>query len=97
MAWLILGSILAAIALLYLYIRTNDAKLMSLSPEAEAFSPHRLTAEDAYRTAARIAQSPITVDTVLPPPTGRRYIVIGGVSEPFRDVPSRDTGSELLD
>ncbi|THH15245.1 hypothetical protein EW146_g5202 [Bondarzewia mesenterica] len=65
--------------LLYIYIRLNDAKLMRLSPNAEsAFSPHRLTEEDAKRAATRLADNPISIEGHLPPRTGRRYIVVGG-------------------
>ena len=67
--------------LLYIYIRLNDAKLMNLPSYVEdTFSPHRVTDEDATRTAARLAEIPITVKSSLSPQTGRRYIIVGGVS-----------------
>ena len=66
--------------LLYLYIRLNDAKIMKLPDEvASVFSPHRIGARDALEAAA--ASETIRQDskTFLPPKTGRRYIVVGGV------------------
>jgi hypothetical protein len=66
--------------LFYLYIRQNDRALTRLAPEALAFSPTRYT-EDVARTAAkRFAEHPISVLDHIPPQTGRRYIVVGGVS-----------------
>lgn len=75
----LLSTFFASIGLLYLYIRANDAKIMRLPPEAATFSPKRWTEEDARQGAKEIREKPITIDGVLPPRTGRRYIVIGGV------------------
>ncbi|KAA1473011.1 NAD-P-binding protein [Dentipellis sp. KUC8613] len=73
------AALASPILVLYLYIRSNDAKLTALPKDlAAAFSPHRLTPEDARKAAEELAKSPITVDAVLPPKTGRRYIVVGG-------------------
>ncbi len=66
--------------LLYLYIRLNDAKLMKLPDEvASAFSPHRISARDALEAAAESETTSFDSRTFLPPRTGRRYIVVGGV------------------
>jgi hypothetical protein len=66
--------------LLYLYIRLNDAKLMKLPHEvASAFSPHRISASDALEAEARSETTRFDSKTFLPPRTGRRYIVVGGV------------------
>lgn len=67
--------------LLYLYIRLNDAKLMKLPDEvASAFSPHRISAKDALEAAAAASETKRQDSkTFLPPKTGRRYIVVGGV------------------
>ena len=72
------------VLLVYLYIRLNDAKLMKLPDEvASAFSPHRISARDALEAAAATSET-IRSDskTFLPPRTGRRYIVVGGVRWP---------------
>ena len=72
------------VLVLYLYIRLNDAKLMKLPDEvASAFSPHRISARDALEAAAATSET-IRLDskTFLPPRTGRRYIVVGGVRWP---------------
>ncbi|KAI0047713.1 NAD-P-binding protein [Auriscalpium vulgare] len=80
MGLLVAGAALLAAALLfYVYVRVNDAKIMDLPPDvASAFSAKRITPEEAREVAGRIQTSPHSVDTVLPPRTGRRYIVLGG-------------------
>lgn len=67
--------------LLYFYIRLNDAKLMHLPRDvASAFSPQRISARDALEAAAARREKPIPEPKAfLPPRTGRRYVVIGGV------------------
>ena len=78
--WVWLLGLSAIPLLLYLYIRQNDKCLTRLTPEALAFSPTRYT-EDVARTAAkRFAEHPISALDHIPPKTGRRYIVVGGVS-----------------
>ena len=81
-------SILASIPLLfYLYVRANDAKIAQLPPEAVALSPKRWTSEDVKRTASSAALTSPSASLFspeeLPPKTGRRYIVVGGVSSIF--------------
>ena len=68
--------------LLYLYVRLNDAKLMQLPRDvASAFSPKRISATDALEAAAAWERVSTTLraNAFLPPRTGRRYIVVGGV------------------
>jgi hypothetical protein len=67
--------------LLYFYIRLNDAKIMHLPHDvASAFSPQRISARDALEAAAARREKPTPEPkTFLPPRTGRRYVVIGGV------------------
>ena len=68
------------LVLLYLYIRSNDAKLMQLPHEvASAFSPKRISARDALEAAAISEKTTLDSKAFLPPRTGRRYIVVGGV------------------
>jgi hypothetical protein len=70
------------VLLLYLYVRLNDAKLMQLPHEvASAFSPKRISAKDSLEAAAAWEKVTATLRTkaFLPPRTGRRYIVVGGV------------------
>ena len=72
-----------ALLLLYLYIHLNDAKLMKLPHEvALAFSPHRISARDALEAAAKSETTSLDSKMFLPPKTGRRYIVVGGVCQP---------------
>jgi hypothetical protein len=70
------------VLLLYLYVRLNDAKLMHLPHDvASAFSPKRISANDALEAAAawEKVSTTLTAKTFLPPRTGRKYIVVGGV------------------
>lgn len=67
--------------LLVLYIYWNDRRLIRIPPRALYFSPKRHTAADTHAEAERLARSPPIDDTeTIPPKTGRRYIVVGGVS-----------------
>ncbi|KAH7882417.1 3-beta hydroxysteroid dehydrogenase/isomerase family-domain-containing protein [Phlebopus sp. FC_14] len=77
MLGLICGFIIAA-SLLFLYILLNDRKLSQLPPEANALSPTRFSREDIIFASESLRKSPITIGDVLPPRTGRRYIVVGG-------------------
>ena len=74
---------LLPVLLLYLYVRLNDAKLMRLPHDvASAFSPKRINSKDALEAAAaweKVSTS-LTAKAFLPPRTGRKYIVVGGVS-----------------
>ncbi|KAH7910366.1 3-beta hydroxysteroid dehydrogenase/isomerase family-domain-containing protein [Hygrophoropsis aurantiaca] len=76
---LVLLGILAVFSFIfYLYGRFNDEKLCQLPPEAKSFSPERFTPELVCKAAQRFSESPVTVNNVLPPKTGRLYIVVGG-------------------
>jgi hypothetical protein len=68
------------LVLLLFYIRLNDRGLTRLPADALAFSPNRYTQKGVRETADRISQSPISIIDQLPPKTGRRYIVVGGVN-----------------
>jgi hypothetical protein len=77
------GLILSCVALLllYLYGKLNDAKLTKVPPEVRAQASADFSPENIRLTAARLKQSPLQINNRLPPRTGRRYIVVGGVSE----------------
>ena len=69
------------ILLLVLYIYWNDMRLTHIPSCALYFSPKRYTAVDVHAQAERLATSPPIDDTeMIPPKTGRRYIIVGGVS-----------------
>ena len=77
---LLLVVTLAVAILCVVYIRSNDAKLDRLPPEALAISPKRWTTEDINTCHASLKDGPSSLfEGKLPPKTGRRYIVIGGV------------------
>jgi hypothetical protein len=79
-AWCI-GLALSPIFLLVLYIYWNDSCLTRIPPSALYFSPKRHTAQDVHAEAERLAAAPSVEDTEkIPPKTGRRYIVVGGVN-----------------
>ena len=75
----ILGILVFFLLLSYVYIKHNDKRLGSLPPEALSFSPKRFTEDDARSAEKQLAESPVSVKDQLPPSTGRRYIVVGGV------------------
>ena len=69
------------ILLLVSYIYWNDRRLTRIPPPALYLSPKRTTAVDVHADAKRLATSPQIDDREsIPPKTGRRYIVVGGVS-----------------
>ncbi len=67
--------------LLYLYIRTNDAEISRLAPEAVALSLRRWTDKEVWRVASESAMlrplPSLSTPEELDPKMGRRYIVIG--------------------
>jgi hypothetical protein len=67
------------LVVLYLYIRHNDKKIMHLPDDVAAISAKELTPEVIQATVQQLADNPITITSMLPPKTGRRYIVVGGV------------------
>jgi hypothetical protein len=77
--WPLLWGLVALSIILCLYILRNDKVLARLPPEAAAFSPERPTLQEFRLTAERLALSPLSVLDQLPPRTGRRYIIVGGV------------------
>lgn len=77
------GSILflTLLLLVYLYAKLNDAKLGKVPPEVKAQATSDFSPENIRLTAARLKKSPLQIASRLPPRTGRRYIVVGGVSK----------------
>lgn len=73
--------LLVAVSLLCAaYIISNDAKLARVSAEAQSISPRRWTEDEIRACHARLVDGPKSVlEGKLPPKTGRRYIVVGGV------------------
>ena len=67
--------------LVYLYAKLNDAKLAKVPPEVRAQAPDDFSTESILSTARRLKETPLRIDSHLPPRTGRRYIVIGGVGK----------------
>lgn len=76
----IVAALFTPLFLLYLYVRINDSKLMRLPPSvAKAFQSERWTEEDVKKEFIRMQEKPMNIEGKLPPKTGRRYIVVGGV------------------
>ena len=75
-----LWAFLSFTALLALYIYTNDRKITRLPNNWESFTTKtRCTPDQVRATGKQLAEHPLTIDNQLPPKTGRRYIVVGGV------------------
>lgn len=79
MPYLLHGAVVAAISV-YIYFVLNDRKLSQLPPDAKVFSPNRFTTESVLAAFRQHQEEPIDAGRFLPPKTGRRYIVVGGVS-----------------
>jgi hypothetical protein len=76
-----IGLASSPILLLVLYIYWNDRRLTQIPPRVLYFSPKRHTADDVHAQAERLAAAPPIDDMEqIPPKTGRRYIIVGGVS-----------------
>lgn len=80
---IILGALLL-LYLAYLYIAHNDRGLSALPPQALAFNSHRYGNKEIEETAERLRNAPTSILDGLPPKTGRKYIVTGGVSNCLR-------------
>jgi hypothetical protein len=76
--WLLIAVVLPVLA--YLYVRRNDAALRRIPPRALAFSPNRCLVKDVEVEERQLKRDPISLIGQLPPKTGRRYVVVGGVS-----------------
>ena len=72
---------LTVLLLAYLYGKLNDAKLTKIPPEVRAQATCDFSSENILLTAARLKESPLQIGSRLPPRTGRRYIIVGGVGE----------------
>ena len=80
-----MGQVLAWAAILLplllgFYIYVNDIRLKTL-PSSIASLSKRCTPQDVRSMSARLAsEKPISIEDQLPPKTGRKYIIVGGVS-----------------
>jgi hypothetical protein len=80
MAFYIYVFLISTPILLYLYIRANDKALEQIPERALRFSPTRCLPKDVQETARRLEKAPVSIRDQIPPKTGRRYIVVGGVN-----------------
>ena len=74
---------LIPVLFVYLYVKLNDAKLSKIPPEVRAQATSDFSPENIISTAARLKEFPPRINSRLPPRTGRRYVVVGGVSNVF--------------
>ncbi len=72
------------------YIHDNDRKLKAIPARAAQFSPNRWSPKDVERMASGCELATPSIDDQLPPKTGRRYIVVGGVRRPFLSLKCTD-------
>ncbi|KAI6045271.1 3-beta hydroxysteroid dehydrogenase/isomerase family-domain-containing protein [Pisolithus marmoratus] len=71
--------VFASVAIVaFIYVILNDKKLSQLPPDAKVFSPLRFTAQSVLDAFEQHREDPDRIDHLLPPRTGRRYIVVGG-------------------
>lgn len=76
----VLWTVVSGLLLLVLYIRANDTKITRLPDNWPSLTTERVTPEDVRALGARLARrEPISIDDQLPPKTGRKYIIVGGV------------------
>lgn len=75
-----LFALICAIVLLVLYIRLNDGRVRRIPPSISSLSK-RVTPEAVKADAKEFFAKPQKdIKAQLPANTGRRYIVVGGVS-----------------
>ncbi len=86
--WATLG--LLSFLLILAYIRDNDRKLKAIPARAAQFSPNRWSPKDVERRASECELTAPSIDDQLPPKTGRRYIVVGGVRGSFLSLKCTD-------
>lgn len=70
-----------ALLLIYFYGKLNDAKLAKVPSQIRAQATCDFSPENIRLTAARLKESPLQISSRLPPRTGRRYVVVGGVGD----------------
>lgn len=81
MPGLLYGTVVVVIVT-YLYFILNDRKLSQFPPDAKVFSPNRFTAQGVLAAFRQQQDKPVDIGRLLPPKTGRRYIIVGGVRVP---------------
>ncbi|KAI6046144.1 hypothetical protein EDC04DRAFT_2888296 [Pisolithus marmoratus] len=69
---------MVVVILAFIYAIVNDRKLSQLPPEAKVFAPRRFTVQDVLDAFRQHQEEPVRIDHLLPPKSGRRYIVVGG-------------------
>ncbi|KAL5521785.1 hypothetical protein ACEPAF_2533 [Sanghuangporus sanghuang] len=60
------------------YVLLNDARLLQIPSRVLKYSPKRWTDQEILSTFTRLQSNPKSIHSVLPPRTGRKYIVTGG-------------------
>ncbi|EJD05372.1 NAD-binding protein [Fomitiporia mediterranea MF3/22] len=74
----VLAGLAAIIYVALWYVQQNDRKLCAVPPAVANVASHHWSDEEIKAEYARIQANPIDIRSVLPPRTGRKYIVIGG-------------------
>lgn len=87
--WAWLAYVILSFPLIYLYIARNDIAILHVPPELNALGISRYTPAAAREALSELLeeekqgkadQGDIKVSSERPGRTGRRYIVVGGVS-----------------
>ena len=78
-----MGSVLLFVAslvfLAWTYATCNDRALKRIPKLVRDQRDHEWTTKEIEETAARMRENPVDIRKALPPRTGRRYIITGGV------------------
>ena len=88
-----------ALLLIYVYGKFNDTKLTKVPSQIRAQATCDFSPENIRLTAARLKESPLQISGRLPPRTGRRYVVVGGVgerSQSYRAITKFSVGSQVF-
>ncbi|KAK0232295.1 hypothetical protein EDD85DRAFT_956137 [Armillaria nabsnona] len=72
-----------ALLLIRAYIRENDRKLKAITAYAAQLSPNRWSPKEVERMVSECELDAPLIDDQLPPKSGRRFIVNGGVRRLF--------------
>jgi len=63
-----------------IYVFLNDRALKRIPKLVQDERDHPWTTKEIRETATRMQEHPVDIRKALPPRTGRRYIITGGVS-----------------
>lgn len=72
-------SLVFSVFLAWIYVVCNDKAFKKVPKLVQDQRDHPWTTKEVLETATRMREHPIDIRNALPPRTGRRYIITGGV------------------